>query len=379
MIEDELAEGYRIIGGRAGAGLVILCDHASNALPPGYDSLGLRPSEFERHIAYDIGAAAIAERLAKALGAPALLSRVSRLLIDPNRGVDDPTLIMQLSDGAVVPGNRDLSETERQSRISRYYTPYHQAVARVIAACRATGRLPMIFSVHSMTHAWKGVSRPWHCSILWHNDFGFAAPLLQGFRADRTLIVGDNVPYAGGLDGDTLNQHAHPHRLPNAVIEYRQDLVADARGQQHWADRTLPILCGILEQQPTTHPLPALLKEPAMTKPSIDKSGERSGHIAPDAATQTELEAAAFRTLMAHLRTRSDVQNIDLMNLAGFCRNCLANWVQDAAKDKGLDVSKDAARAHVYGMPYKDWQAKHQRDATPAQQTAFAASKPHGH
>jgi predicted N-formylglutamate amidohydrolase len=371
MIEDELAEGYRIIGGRADAGLVILCDHASNALPAGYDSLGLRPSEFERHIAYDIGAAAIAERLAKALGAPALFTRVSRLLIDPNRGVDDPTLIMQLSDGAVVPGNRDLSATERHSRIGRYYTPYHQAVARVISTCRATGRLPMIFSVHSMTHAWKGVSRPWHCSILWHNDFGFAEPLLAGFRADRNLVVGDNVPYAGGLEGDTLNQHAHPHRLPNAVVEYRQDLVADARGQQQWADRTEPILRGILEQQKRMYPL----KEPAMSKPSLVKSGL----IAPDAATQTELEAAAFRTLMAHLRTRSDVQNIDLMNLAGFCRNCLSNWIQDAAKEKGHEISKDAAREHVYGMPYKDWQAKHQREVTPAQQAAFAGTKPHGH
>jgi hypothetical protein len=291
---------------------------------------------------------------------------VSRLLIDPNRGVDDPTLIMQLSDGAVVPGNRDLSETERQSRINRYYTPYHQAVARVIAACRARGREPMIFSVHSMTHAWKGVSRPWHCSILWHNDFGFAAPLLAGFRADRMLVVGDNVPYAGGLEGDTLNQHAHPLRLPNAVIEYRQDLVADERGQQQWAERTVPILRGILEQQHRTNPL----MEPAMTKPTP---------IAPDQAAQTELEAAAFRTLMAHLRTRSDVQNIDLMNLAGFCRNCLSNWLQDAAKDKGHEISKDAAREHVYGMPYKDWQAKHQREATPAQQAAFAATKPHGH
>jgi predicted N-formylglutamate amidohydrolase len=377
MIADELAEGYRIIGGHAAAGLVILCDHASNALPPGYSSLGLRPSEFERHIAYDIGAAAIAEHLARALGAPALFTRVSRLLIDPNRGVDDPTLIMQLSDGAVVPGNRNLSEMERQQRIARYYTPYHQAVARVVAACRAagsaSGREPMIFSVHSMTHAWKGASRPWHCSILWHNDFGFAAPLLSAFRADPNLFVGDNVPYAGGLEGDTLNQHAHPFRLPNAVIEYRQDLVADARGQQQWADRTVPILRRILEQQRSARP--PLLKEPVMTKPAQNTSHP----IANDAAAQTELEAAAFRRLMAHLRTRSDVQNIDLMNLAGFCRNCLSNWLQDAAKENGHEISKDAARAHVYGMPYKDWQAQHQREATPAQQSAFAATKPHGH
>ena len=99
----------------------------------------------------------------------------------------------------------------------------------------------------------------------------------------------------------------------------------------------------------------------------------------PDAKTQMELEAAAYRRLVAHLRARTDVQNIDLMNLAGFCRNCLANWVQDAAAEKGVALSKDAAREQVYGMPYKDWQAQHQTTATPEQATAFAAQKPHKH
>jgi uncharacterized protein len=98
-----------------------------------------------------------------------------------------------------------------------------------------------------------------------------------------------------------------------------------------------------------------------------------------DPKTQTELEAAAFRRLVAHLRTRSDVQNIDLMNLAGFCRNCLANWYQDAAQAGGTAVSKDEAREFVYGEPYKDWQAKHQKDASVAQKAQFEKSKPSGH
>jgi hypothetical protein len=98
-----------------------------------------------------------------------------------------------------------------------------------------------------------------------------------------------------------------------------------------------------------------------------------------DKSLVTELEAAAFRKLVEHLRTRSDVQNIDLMNMAGFCRNCLANWYQEAAADKGLELTKDGAREVIYGMPYKEWQAKHQREATAEQKAAFAASKPHGH
>ena len=98
-----------------------------------------------------------------------------------------------------------------------------------------------------------------------------------------------------------------------------------------------------------------------------------------DKATQTELEAATFRRLAEHLRDRSDVQNIDLMNLAGFCRNCLSNWLEDAAKAQGVELTRDAARQHVYGMPYEDWKAKHQVSATPAQTETSKTSKPHSH
>ena len=91
-----------------------------------------------------------------------------------------------------------------------------------------------------------------------------------------------------------------------------------------------------------------------------------------DPKTQTELEAAAFRRLVQHLRARTDVQNIDLMNLAGFCRNCLANWYREAAEARGLDVSKDESREHIYGMPYDEWKARHQTEASEAQRAAFA-------
>ena len=97
-----------------------------------------------------------------------------------------------------------------------------------------------------------------------------------------------------------------------------------------------------------------------------------------DQKTQTELEAAAFRRLMQHLRERTDVQNIDLMNLAGFCRNCLSNWMADAAKEQGVALDKEQAREHVYGMPYAEWKAKYQKEASPEQQAKFAAGQP-GH
>lgn len=241
-IPSRSEEGFRVLGGRADAGIVLLCDHASNVIPPSYGTLGLPASELQRHIAYDIGAEAITEILAKRLQAPAVLSRHSRLLIDINRGEDDPTLIMRLSDGAVIPGNKIITPAERTARIERYWRPYHTAVDTVIASALASGRRPVVFSVHSMTHAWKGVARPWHVAILWNQDARLASPLLEAFRAVGGFPVGDNEPYHGGLEGDTLWQHARPHNLPNAVIEYRQDLVADSAGQQVWADRTAAIL-----------------------------------------------------------------------------------------------------------------------------------------
>ena len=256
VVAADTAESYRVLGGRADAGIVLLCDHASNGLPADCGTLGLAAAELQRHIAYDIGAAAITEHLSALLEAPAVLSRHSRLLIDINRGEDDPTLIMRLSDGAVVPANAVLTASERRHRIERYWRPYHRAVANVVAECRASRRQPIIFSVHSMTHTWKGVPRPWHVSILWSGDGALARALLEGFRADDRLVVGDNEPYHGGREGDTLWQHARPFNLQGAVIEYRQDLVDDATSQRQWASATATILARILQRpyaQGATH------------------------------------------------------------------------------------------------------------------------------
>ena len=154
-IRAEDHDSYCILAGRADAGLVLLCDHAGNAMPPGYGSLGLPPEQLRRHIAYDIGAAGVTRALAAALGAPAVMTRYSRLLIDPNRGPDDPTLIMRLSDGAVVPGNRRLDAAERDKRMRLYYQPYHRAVDAVVDRCLASGVPPSLLSIHSFTESWK--------------------------------------------------------------------------------------------------------------------------------------------------------------------------------------------------------------------------------
>ncbi len=241
-IEAVEAESFAVVPGRPDAGLILLCDHAGNAFPPEYGTLGLPESQLRRHIAYDIGAAAVTRALAAALDVPAVLTRFSRLLIDPNRGADDPTMIMRLSDGAVIPGNRHLDAAEREKRTTRYYRPYHNMIEDVIERCIAAGVPPAIISIHSFTESWKGVPRPWHVGILWDRDMRLSAPMLDYFNADGGLIVGDNEPYKGSLEGDCLWQHATARGLANALIEIRQDLIRDAQGQQQWADRIVALV-----------------------------------------------------------------------------------------------------------------------------------------
>jgi predicted N-formylglutamate amidohydrolase len=238
---------YRRINGDLGIGLLILCDHAENALPDSYGTLGLRPEDLNRHIAYDLGAAGVTERLAAALGAPALLSRFSRLLIDPNRGLDDPTLVMQISDGLIVPGNVGLSGAEIVDRIERYYLPYHRAVEAAVGAALAAGKPPVVLSVHSFTQAWKGMKRPWEVSVLWDTDPRLAVPLLEGLKALPGIEVGDNVPYSGQLKGDTLHRHAAARGLAHALVEVRQDLILAAEGQAAWAERLAGVLRKVLD------------------------------------------------------------------------------------------------------------------------------------
>jgi predicted N-formylglutamate amidohydrolase len=211
-------------------------------VPPELGDLGLPGSEFERHIAYDIGAAAVTRALARRLSAPAILTRFSRLVLDPNRGRDDPTLVMRLSDGAVVPGNARVDSFEIQRRIARFYDPYDRAIAAAIDRALRAGHPPCIVTVHSYTPVWRGRPRPWHVGILWDADDRFARPLLDALRAEPGLVVGDNEPYDGALAGDTVDRHATRRGLANALIEIRQDLIATDAGAGEWAARFARLL-----------------------------------------------------------------------------------------------------------------------------------------
>jgi predicted N-formylglutamate amidohydrolase len=239
-------DSFEEIAGNRGGGLLLLCDHASNRVPPEYGTLGLPTAELERHIAYDIGAAALTRELAARLDAPAVLSCFSRLLIDPNRGADDPTLIMRLSDGAVIPGNAGVDAAERERRLARFFRPYHARIAEALDDMLRSGRTPAILSIHSYTPVWKGTPRPWHAGVLWDRDPRLAVPLIEALRAEAGMHIGDNEPYDGALKNDTMYLHATSRGLPHALIEVRNDLISTPAGVTEWADRLERIVALIL-------------------------------------------------------------------------------------------------------------------------------------
>ena len=247
--DDTAFSPVETIAGRLDAGALLICDHASSALPPGYGTLGLPPAALERHIAYDIGAAALTRALAERLAAPAVLSTFSRLLIDPNRGADDPTLVMRYSDGVIVPGNARADAAEIALRRERYWTPYRETIAATVEAMLATGEPPALVSIHSFTPVWRGTARRWKIGVLWDRDDRIPAPLLAALNNEDDLHphgIGDNEPYDGALAGDTMDAVATARGLANALIEVRQDLIADEAGVEAWAERLARLLMPIL-------------------------------------------------------------------------------------------------------------------------------------
>lgn len=224
--------------------LLFLCDHASNEVPPPYGDLGLSKALFQTYIAYDIGAADVAIALAQAYGAAALLGGVSRLLIDLNRGPGDPTLVMKLSDGSIIPGNRGADDAEVTKRLQQFHAPYHAAIREQMARI---GKAAILISIHSFTPSWKSVARPWDVGVLYGRDQRLAVPLMKHLAASG-FTVGDNEPYTGALEGDTLDTHGTKTGHANVLIEIRQDFLTDADKAKAMAVRLKPIIDAALAE-----------------------------------------------------------------------------------------------------------------------------------
>lgn len=229
---------FELVGADRPSRVVFLCDHATNRVPSGLpEKLGLPQNDMLRHIAFDIGAAGVTRAMAELMESPAILSNFSRLVIDPNRGEDDPTLVMRLYDGSIIPANRHVDSAEIARRTETLHRPYHQAAAALVDARPD----PVILSIHSFTPQLKGRPlRPWEIGVLYAQDARLANPLIEHCRAEG-LCTGDNEPYSGHLPGDTMDQHALRHGHAHVLIEIRNDLIETEPQQQAWAQRLVAL------------------------------------------------------------------------------------------------------------------------------------------
>ena len=237
------------------AELVMFCDHAGRAFPKTLGTLGLGSRELEQHIAWDIGIAGLGQRLARSLDAPFFMTAYSRLVIDCNRRLEDPTSIAQESDRIPVPGNRGLSAADRRQRQQEIFRPYHTVLSQEIEGRIAAGRIPVVISLHSFTPVMNGFQRPWHVGVLWNNDARMPVPLMRRLAEEPDLVVGDNEPYSGrDGHGYSIKAHAEALGLAHALLEIRQDLIADESGQARWADILHRVLKDVLGN-PALHEL----------------------------------------------------------------------------------------------------------------------------
>jgi predicted N-formylglutamate amidohydrolase len=213
-------------------------DHAGQAIPRRLGDLGLPAGEIDRHIGWDIGIAGVARHLAQALDAWTVLQAYSRLVIDCNRPLDSPTLIVERSDGTDVPGNHGLDAGQRQARLDAIFHPYHACIAQALDRRLAQGQPTLLVTLHSFTPAMDGQSRPWHCGVLYHRDARLAHVLRDALQAEGDLVVGDNQPYAVSDSSDyAIPVYGEGRGLVHVELEIRQDLIADAAGQTAWGQR----------------------------------------------------------------------------------------------------------------------------------------------
>ena len=276
MAEDDAS--HEIERPDAPSRALLLCDHAMNRVPVAVagGDLGLPEAEMGRHIAYDVGARGVTLELSRLMDATALLTRFSRLVIDPNRGEDDPTLVMRLYDGTIVPANRDVDGAEVERRLNAYHRPYHAAIASEIDARMAARRPPALIAVHSFTPRLVGRGpRPWHIGVLWSDDQRFSAPLIARLGAEADLVRGRQRAVFGPSGRRHDGSPRHPAR---PAARARRDTTGPDRGRGR----------------------PALVGGPA--RAHVRRGDRGPGMVRTmDEATRTEIEAAAFRALRDHL------------------------------------------------------------------------------
>ena len=233
----------RILHPDGASDFLFAADHAGRLIPSALGTLGLDEAERRRHIAWDIGIAAVTEALAVSLDATAVLQAYSRLVIDCNRAPGHPTSIPAVSELTAIPGNAALTDEERTMRRRAIFDPYHAALVELIDRRVVAGRRTVLVAMHSFTPVFKGVARAVEIGVLYHHETRLSRLMLELLRAEGDLVVGANEPYAITDDSDyTAPVHGEARGLEHLEIEIRQDLIADPAGQSAWARRMARLL-----------------------------------------------------------------------------------------------------------------------------------------
>lgn len=230
LLSPEEPGPFKVISPLSEAPILLVCDHASCLFPKSLGDMGLDPFARRCHLAIDIGAGPLTERLAESLSVTAVVQNYSRLVVDCNRQLMDPGAFLEYGDGILVPGNRNLHQADKDLRASALYWPYHCAIDQQVERLRKIGPPPAFISIHSFTPVLNGESRAWQMGVLWDKDERLREIFLEGFRA-AGYYVGDNEPYSGKAPQDfTIDHHAEEVGLPHIGIEIRQDLIDDKAG-----------------------------------------------------------------------------------------------------------------------------------------------------
>ena len=216
---------------------LLVCDHASNRVPAKFHNFGVSAEVMLTHCAIDIGAGEVTRLLSRSLGLPAVLAGYSRLVVDCNRRLDDPTAFPASIDGVEVPGNYNLTHADRQARADALYWAYHHAVRDQLGVLESMAKAPALIAIHSFVPIRGGQRRPWDIGVLWDKDPRMPRALIEGLRKIPDLVVGDNEPYSGKHIHDfTIDHHAEAEGLPHVSVEIRQDLIETQEGAEHLAE-----------------------------------------------------------------------------------------------------------------------------------------------
>lgn len=234
---------------------LLVCDHASNRIPRRLGDLGLSASDLQRHIAWDIGAAAMARRVSERLDAPLVLQNYSRLVIDCNRSPEVESAMPLISETTAIPGNHGLDRRQAEARIEEIFRPYHDCITRMMDARQAAGRDTILVALHSFTPYYEGWgARPWHIGILYNRHTRLPRMMLELLGEEPGLTVGDNEPYRVSDETDyTIPVHGEGRGVVHVEIEVRHDEIESVDGQETWAARLCHFLEHAAERLGSTH------------------------------------------------------------------------------------------------------------------------------